>query len=137
MKSIWCPGLVSSEGVRMAIATIDFFNLNLKHLSSAGNWTAWFLLAGACVSYVSFVHCVSSIRCVGWKPGLSLRATVDDHRALRGGAYGRDGERVSAVGVKISCWFFCRLFMTGVGRTDGRTVASAGRYSMYSSLTLV
>ena len=33
--------------------------LNLKNLSSAGKRTARFLLAGACVSYVSCVHCVA------------------------------------------------------------------------------
>ena len=38
--------------------------LNLQNLSSARNRTARFLLAGACVSYVSCVHCVACVACV-------------------------------------------------------------------------
>jgi len=41
-------------------------------LSSAGKWTARFLLAGACDSYVPYVPYV---RCVGWKPGLNHQLT--------------------------------------------------------------
>jgi len=48
------------------IWTIDFLNkfLNLKNLSSAGKRTARLILAGpagACYSYVSYVHCVHCI----------------------------------------------------------------------------
>ena len=35
--------------------------MSLKNLSSAGKKTAWFLLAGTCVSYVSCVYCVSYV----------------------------------------------------------------------------
>jgi len=61
---------------RTEIWTIIFFIINLKNLSSAGKKTARFLLAGACDSYVTYgpiyVTYVPYVRCVSWKPRLSL-----------------------------------------------------------------